>query len=385
MRYLTFRNVFILGLLAVIGVTFNELIREVQFNFNIFRDATLMFWQGESPYGDAWWQSGQLDYFLYPPFFNILFTPFAFLPTWIGAFAWNLTNYLLLVMAIRTFPVIDMQAKAKALLYSLPIIAISFMSFQYNIAVLYLFLFAFTLLERDKAHWAVLLIMISAMTKVYGVLELSLLLFYPRFWRNMGYALLFGAIIFIIPLVAVPLKALIPLYQSMLAAITAHSLDHHHHFESFFNIGIIFGNSTPSYIPYIQIAILGLMLGIAWIKRSLWSSYNFRVAALAAVMGYCAIFGNSTEKHTFVIAIVGYLMWYWSLKERFLLDKVLYWANLVVLVLMPVDLICPPVVMKYFFNTLDLNQWIFLTIWLTIIYRGIIGASNYGRTISGRN
>lgn len=90
---------------------------------------------------------------------------------------WNLFNYSLFFMAIFTLPQqFTQQQKCRMFLFLLLILGQSLLSFQYNITVAYLFLFAYTLLEKDRGFLAVLLIMISGCTKVYGIFELALLL-----------------------------------------------------------------------------------------------------------------------------------------------------------------------------------------------------------------
>ena len=71
-----------------------------------------------------------------------------------------------------------------------------------------MFLFAYSLLERDKGFWAVLLIMISGFTKVYGIFQLGLLLCYPHFWRHVGYAVGIGVVLLAAPAVNMPFEEL---------------------------------------------------------------------------------------------------------------------------------------------------------------------------------
>ena len=50
------------------------------------------------------------------------------------------------------------------------------------------------------------------------------------------------------------------------------------------------------------------------------------------------------------------------------LDRTLFWANLVLLVLVPVDLICPSPVMRFLCDTVQLNIYCFTFTWLRMIY-----------------
>ena len=51
-----------------------------------------------------------------------------------------------------------------------------------------------------------------------------------------------------------------------------------------------------------------------------------------------------------------------------LADRTLFWANLVLLVLVPVDLICPSPVMRFLCDTVQLNIYCFTFTWLRMIY-----------------
>ena len=161
------RNLYMIGFLLAFIVTLLEFIRGRHQNFMVFSDATQFFWQGISPYTTEFVEAHG-RYFLYSPVFTVLFAPFAYLPAWLGPFAWNLFNYSLFFMAIFTLPQqFTQQQKCRMFLFLLLILGQSLLSFQYNITVAYLFLFAYTLLEKGRGFLAVRLIMISGCTKVY--------------------------------------------------------------------------------------------------------------------------------------------------------------------------------------------------------------------------
>ena len=108
----TFKNVFILGFLITLGITFSEVLRGVDRNFQIFSLATKDFWAGDMPYGEYWFRHG-LDFYLYTPTFNVLFAPFAFLPSWIGPFVWNCFNFIMFAWAITLLPYINDNFKQR--------------------------------------------------------------------------------------------------------------------------------------------------------------------------------------------------------------------------------------------------------------------------------
>ena len=117
------------------------------------------------------------------------------------------------------------------------------MSMQFNPVVAYLFVFAFTLFEKNHPLWAILLILISGFCKIYGIFELALLLCYPKFWRNLLYTVLLAAVLFLLPLVALPLSGFIPHYMRWAEVLGLH-VDQFQ-FYALFNLHLVHDLLTP--------------------------------------------------------------------------------------------------------------------------------------------
>ncbi len=366
--FLNPRNLYILGFLLVFALTFAEAARGRHRNFMIFAESTRLFWQQIVPYGESWTAAAPgLDYFLYGPLFNVLFAPFAYLPGLLGPFAWNLFNFTMWFLAIFTLPGrFTREEKCKSFLYTFLILACTQLSFQYNVAVGYMFLFAYSLLERDKGFWAVLLIMISGFTKIYGIFQLGLLVCYPRFWRNAGYALLIGAVLLLLPAVGTSFERLPEWYGEWIGALTSHKDTRT--WQNIFYLPSPFG--LLAWRMQVQIGVLAALAVGLFARWRQWYDEYFRIGALACLMGYVILFSNSSETHTYVISLIGYLMWYWTMRRAGALvpaDRVLFWAIFVVVVVMPVDVLCPPAVMKIFYSV-KLNLWLLLAMWLRMVW-----------------
>ena len=369
--FLNPRNLYILGMLLVLALTFSEVARGRHKNFMIFAESTKLFWQHIAPYGENWSQAApHLDYFLYGPLFNILFAPFAYLPAWLGPFAWNLFNFSMWFAAIFTLPgKFTREEKCKSFLYTFLILACTQLSFQYNVAVGYMFLFAYSLLERDKGFWAVLLMMISGFTKVYGIFQLGLLLCYPHFWRNAAYALLIGAAFLVAPAVNMPFAELPDYYGQWITALAEHKDT-----RTWMNLFYLRPLGLLPYRMWVQIGVLALLAaGLAANFRK-WKQPFFRLAALAVLMGYVILFSNSSEGHTYVITLIAYQFWYWSMKRGDalnLVDRIVYWATFIIVVVMPVDVLCPPGIMQIFYDW-QINLWLLVYLWLRICWTAFI-------------
>ena len=208
-------RLFVIGFVLTFVLTLLEVAHGKQHNFFTFQQSTIDFWSGESPYGKPY------D-FLYGPLFSILFAPFAYMGSTVGPFVWNLMNFTLFFYAIFSVPRITEVQKCKTYLYTALILATTQMSIQFNPVVAYLFLFAFSLLERGKPYPAILLILVSGFCKIYGIFELALLLCYPKFWRNMGFTIVLAAVLLVLPAVNLGFGGLIPHYERWAEVLSGH-------------------------------------------------------------------------------------------------------------------------------------------------------------------
>lgn len=124
----------------------------------------------------------------------------------------------------------------------------------------------------------------------------------------------------------------------------------------------------------IQIGVLAALAVALAANFRKWGQPFFRLAALAVLMGYVILFSNSSEGHTYVITLIAYQFWYWSMKRGGalnLVDRIVYWATFVVVVVMPVDVLCPPRVMQLFYGW-QINLWLLLYLWLRMLWTTFI-------------
>jgi len=359
------KYIYWLGFIIAVTATAIELFRGGAENYVDFRDATLNFWNGISSYNDEF-VSAHGRYFIYSPLFCILFAPFAFMPFFMGGFAWNLIGYTVFYYAVKNLPGLNDNKSSQMMLYLLLFVGQSLFCFQFNLLVAAIFLWAFILLERDHNFGAVFLIMLSAMTKIYGAIELALLFCYPRFWRNMGYAVLCGIGLVLLPVVRLGIDGLLPWYMDWF-----HQLSDHHDTTGVY-YSLIFAQPIRVFaLPYMRwfqgtvLAILGVFFFCCY-KR--WSEPSFRVGVLAGLMGYIVIMSEAAEFTTYTIAATGYALWYFSEDERSIVDKILFWCIFVLFGMMPIDILCPTPVCMFCHKTLWLGVWIFTIAWLRIIY-----------------
>ena len=355
---------FCLGLVVVLTATTIELLRGRATNFYDYYDATNMFWAGISPYSLEFIEAHSI-WFLYTPVFTTIYAPIFLLPEWLGPFVWNGFNYCMLCLAIKTLPQPLAPYRMKIFLFLLLLILQSTFCFQYNMVVCYIFLFAFTLLENGKPFWATLLIMISATTKYYGAIELGLLLCYPKFWRNMGYALFWGVVLLLLPTINTAFDNVFVLYKDMWGTYESHrgAADYP---------GLFYAPGLKSLLlPNLRIVQLSVLVLIGamffWLNKR-WSDFRFRVETLAVMMGYIILFSDSPETHTYMIALSGYMMAFWLQPQRSKFDWILFWLLFINFCILPVDALCPTPVYRFFHNNFWLDVYCMTIAWIRVIW-----------------
>jgi hypothetical protein len=369
----TQRSIFLIGLSFSILITLKEATRLSYNNFQIFSYGSLDFWRSINPYSD--WNhlsilGKPLDVFLYGPVFSIFFTPFALLPGWIGVFCWNFFSYTLFFFSVFTLPDKFSFAKKKFIFFfTILLLFTSLLSVQFNPVVASLFLFSFSLLEKKLGFWAVLLILLSGFMKVYGFFQLAMLLFYPRFWKNVTYSILIGILLILLPLIQIPANELLTYYQSWGMAIVKHS--NALRFYSVYRPICIFYKSIEPYMGFISIGVLFLILFFTLFKiNSFKESLSYRAQFLGIIMSWAILFGLSSERHTYVIAMVGYAIWYLNIVPN-RLDKILLWFNFVLLGIFPIDIICPWVISNFVLAKLNMGVIVFAITWGTMVLKHI--------------
>jgi hypothetical protein len=361
-------------LLATLAMVLND-----RFNvFQVYKYGSLDFWQQVNPYSN--W-THPFDRYLYGPVFSIFFSGFAVLPSGIGAVLWNITNFSLFFIAAFNLPSekYSFENKRFVYLFLYPIVLTDLFYFQSNVFVLSLFLLAWSLFEKHKHLYAILLILFSGFSKIYGLIQLGTLLFYNRFRKNIFTVILLSAMFFFVPLLTIPFSELLAYYQSWMEAIQQrhNPLD----FEVVYRLlHMLAYSSVVDDIVKIQLVSLLAICLFTLLNYKKFGSFNFRAQVLGIVMGWIILFSTTAEKHTYVIAMGGLVLWYLSgPKTKF--DVILLWLNFFLIIMVPIDAIFPKSFMRLLYSQLGLNLVLFSFTWLRMLSftffksAGVLGSS----------
>ncbi|MEN3038218.1 MAG: glycosyltransferase family 87 protein [Candidatus Kryptonium sp.] len=278
-------------------------------------------------YPDEHW-----DYFKYSPTFALMMFPFAYLPNLIGLLLWNLVNSLILFFAIKELK-IDDKIKALILWFTAIELLTSIQNEQSNGLIAGLFILSFVLFEKNKPLLATLLLTLSAYIKIFGVVGFILILLYPNKLKTIFYSIFWMILFAVAPLVVVSLDQLKFLYTSWMNLLqwdysASLGLSVAGWLKTWFNL------EPPKFLITLFGAIFLLLPLLKWKN---FENFGFRFLYLALILIWVVIFNHKAESPTYVIAISGVAIWYFSQRKK-LVNFVLLIFAFIFTSLSPTDL-----------------------------------------------
>jgi len=308
-------------------------------------------------YPDEHW-----DLFKYTPSFSVFFGFFSILPDWLGLTLWNLLNVLVLAYSIYYLPKLGNYQKGIILLIMLIELVTSIQSEQSNALIAGLIIFAFGFLERDKAVWAVLMIVFSMFIKLFGIVAFAIFLFYPKKLKSIVYAILWIAILFFIPLFFVDWEQFIELYASYFNLL----LNDHDASYGFSVMGWIHSWFSIDVNKNMVVATGVILFLIPLFRIKMYKEFMFKYLLVCSVLLWIVIFNHKAESPTFIIAMSGVALWFVK-SEKNAFNSVLFISAFILTSLSPTD-IFPRYLREEFVNPYNLKAFPCILIWFKIIY-----------------
>ncbi len=300
-------------------------------NYIIFKQSFFHLVQGKDLYIPH--PAEQSDLFKYTPAFALFFGLFAWMPDWMGLIAWNLLNALVLFSAINAIKIFTPKQKAFALLFVALELMTSMQSAQSNGLIAGLMIWAYNSFEDEKTGRAALFIILATFIKPFGLVAAALFLLYPKKGRFIGFSILYGLLLASIPVVlTTPLTLGLQYYSwfNMLSADHAASL-------GYSVVGWLqawFGLAANK----MGVTIIGVMLFCtAYLNRKAWNDKGFKILLLASALIWSVIFNHKAESPTFIIAVAGVALWYFSQKQS-TINTLLLALVFIFTILSPTDL-----------------------------------------------
>lgn len=302
------------------------------------------------------------DLYKYSPTCSLFFGFFYALPDGIGLFFWNFLNAFVLFVAVYYLPGVSLKNKGLILASILIELMTCMQNEQSNGLICGLIILAFGLLERKNYFMAILCIVFTAYIKLFGIVALSLLIFYPGKWKLALYTLFWSVFLFLLPLTVIDFSQLKFLYLSwgkLLANDHSISLGLSvaAWLKSWFNVGV---DKT-------LVALVGVVLFcLPLLRLKEYANYSFRLIMLSSVLMWVIIFNHRAESPTFIIAMSGAAIWFFSQSfkpENF----ILFALALIFTMLSPTD-IFPLEIRTELFEPYVIKAVPCILIWFKILY-----------------
>ncbi|WAC10199.1 glycosyltransferase family 87 protein [Dyadobacter pollutisoli] len=285
-------------------------------NYIIFKQSFFHLIHGQDLYAQFVEEQG--DLFKYSPTFALLFGLLAVLPDVLGLSLWNILNAAVLFFSVYYLPKIDTRTKGLILVFMLVELLTSVQNEQSNALIAGLLLFTFGFLERGKYWMASLCLVSTIYIKLFGIVGLALYLLYPDKFK-LTYTTAFWVIVFtIFPLLVVDTDQFVFLYKSWANLLANdHSIS-----DGLSVIGWLktwFGWQVNK--TYVSVAG-AILFCIPLLRIREYGNFHFRILMLASILIWVVIFNHRAESPTFIIAISGVALWYYSQypeKENYIL------------------------------------------------------------------
>jgi len=291
-------------------------------NYIVFKQSFVHLLQGKDLY--AIYPNEQWDLYKYSPTFALLMAPLSVLPDMAGLICWNLLNAMVLFAGISMLPFTD-KKKSLLLLFIAIELLTSMQNAQSNALLAGLMIAAFACMERRKMLWAALWLVLATFIKVYGAIGFCLFLFYPDKLKFILYSLAWTIIMVLLPLTVVPVHTLIYEYQSWARMMAA---------DQSASYGLSVMGWLHSWFGLEQgknlVSLIGTILFLLPLFRfKLYKNGLYRLLTLASMLIWVVIFNHKAESPTFIIALSGIGIWYFSQPATFWRNAIMAMAFVV--------------------------------------------------------
>jgi len=278
-------------------------------NYVIFSNSFFHLIDGKNLY--AQYPTEQYDVFKYSPTFALFFAPLSFLPHGVGLALWNLLNALVFLYALKQLKLPLLRELGFGVL-AIPEIFTTTTNSQSNLLIAGLLILAYVYLERGKILLPILLISLTVFIKMFGILFFALVLLYPQRLKAIpaGAAVMLG--LFILPLPFGGWDRLIQHYRDYFGLIAGD----HGFFVKYSVMGWL--ESWFGWQPDKNYVVLAGLI-IQCVPLLFWSKFLepfFSSVYASSWLIWLVIFNHMAESATFIIAVAGVFLWYFSVPER---------------------------------------------------------------------
>lgn len=251
----------------------------------------------------------------YGPFFSVLIAPFALLPNYVGVTLWAMANAGILFYALHKLPLTS-WAKNVILLISLIETLTSIQNVQFNPMLCSWVILTYVFIKEEKLGLAAMLTVAGTLIKLYGIVGILFLFFTKEPKRFIAHLFLWGAVFFCLPMLISSPEFVLKSYVDWYHVLVEKNLQNVSSYQ-------VLGMTDISAMGFVRrvsgmhdlsnlffILPAGLLMLLPLVRITKWNELSFQLSYLAQSLIGVVIFSTSAESPTYVIAVVGFAIWY---------------------------------------------------------------------------
>jgi hypothetical protein len=337
-------------------------------NYKIFQYVYYHTVDGVSLYAE--YPQEYFDHNHYGPLFSVIIMPFALLPDVLGMSFWNLANAAFLIFAVYKLPVTNVQ-KSLILLISAHEFLTTSLSFQFNPSISAIVMLSYVFIDKKQDFWAAMLIMLGTFIKLYGIVGLAFFLFSKDKIKFILSLFFWALVFFALPMLLSSPDFIIQSYYDWYERLLAKNKENilRNDMQDISLMGMIRKISGNLNLPNLPFILSGMFLmGLCYLRISMYKVEKFRLLLLSSVLIFTVIFSTGSESPTYIIAFMGFALWFVLIKKINYFHIFLLILTLTVSSFSPSDLF-PAYLREHFVKPYALKALPLVLVWFLIIYK----------------
>ncbi|TZF98479.1 DUF2029 domain-containing protein (plasmid) [Chryseobacterium panacisoli] len=254
----------------------------------------------------------------YGVFFSALIAPFAMMPDWLGISLWNIANTFIFIYGIYKLPFSDSKKAIFGLLCLQEYITAA-LSLQFNVALTGLLLLSAVYIYERKEVRSVTAILIGIFVKIYGIVGLTQFFFIKNKARFILSGIAVAVLFFVLPMAYSSPQFVIQCYSDWFQSIVEKNSENQvlGNMQDISLMGFVrrvLGDASISNLVFLAGGLP--LFALPYIRIKQYKHYAFQLMILASTLLFLVLFSSSSESPTYIIAVVGVLIWFFLQKER---------------------------------------------------------------------
>ena len=302
------------------------------------------------------------DFYKYSPSFALSMAVFSWMPDWLGVILFNFLNLGVFLWGLFRLKLSPERMKY-VLLFLFVEVGISLSSIQTNLLIAGCIMLAFSYLEEENIFVAACFVVATVFIKLFGIVAFALFLLYPGRIKAILYSAFWIVVIGILPMIVESPEGLASQYLNWWTLLK----DDHSA-----SVGLSFMGWIKGWFG-LDLPKLGVVLAAAFVfclpllKIGNYGLNFFRMQILSSVLLWIVIFNHKGESPTYVIAMAGVAVWYFSQKPA-VTNLVLLWLCLIFTSFSSTDAITPLWITAKYVDPYSLKAVFCSIIWFKLIY-----------------